>query len=81
MAFEFAADIIIILKHATTLRLSGIHPKAALAQAELDYQKLNIGSKITQNFTALPQQYSVLNFVDIIMGVSVCLLLHSQNDI
>ena len=80
--YDFAAAIILILKHATTLRLSGLYSKLALAQAELDYQKLNIGWRITQNFTAPPQQYSVPDFVDFIMGVSVCLLvLHSQNDI
>jgi len=58
---------ILILRHATTLRISGLDSKSALAQAELDYQKLNISWKITQNF---PQQYSIPNFVDFIMGVS-----------
>jgi len=79
--FNFASAIVIILKHATTLRLSGLSAKPALAQAELDYQKLNIGSKIAPHFTAPPQEYSVSNFIDFIMGVSVCLLLHSYGDI
>jgi len=80
-AFNFAAAIIIILKHATTLRLSGLLAEPALVQAELDYQKFNIGSKVAQCFTAPPQEYSVSNFVDFIMSVSVCLLLHSYGDI
>jgi hypothetical protein len=78
---NFAAAIIIILKHATTLRLSRLSVNSALAQAELDYQKLDIGLKIAHHFTAPPQEYSVQNFVDFVMGVSVCLLLHYQDDI
>jgi len=79
--FNFAAAILIILKHATTLRLSELSAKPALVQAESDYQKLTIGLKILQCFSATPQEYSVLNFVDFIMGVSVCLLLHSPDNI
>ncbi|KDR68943.1 hypothetical protein GALMADRAFT_160725 [Galerina marginata CBS 339.88] len=72
---------LIILRHATILRPSGFSAKSALAQAELDYQKLNISIKITQHFTASPQEYSVQNFVDFIQGVSFGQLLHYQNNI
>jgi hypothetical protein len=78
--FNFATAVIIILKHATTLHPFGFSAQSALAQAELDYQKLNISLKIAQHFTP-PQEYSVQNFVDFIMGVSVSLLLHYQDDI
>ena len=63
------------------MRLSGLQIESALEKAEEDYLKLDISWKIVQNFAAPPQQYSVSDFVDFIMGVSVCLLLHSQNDI
>ena len=74
--FNFSTAIIIILKHATTLRPSGFSVQSALSQAKSNYQNLNIGPKITEHFTAPPQSYSIEEFVDFIMGVSVCLLLH-----
>ncbi|KAF5353995.1 hypothetical protein D9756_006983 [Leucocoprinus leucothites] len=73
--------IIILLKHATTLRPSGLSSQSALSQAHLDCQKLNIGPKIIQHFTEPPQNYSVQDFVDFIMGVMVGLLLHYQDNI
>ena len=74
MNFNFAAAIITLLKHATTLRLSGFSRKSALAQAELDYQKSKIGSQVASYFTAPPHQYSIQQFVDFIIGAHVCLL-------
>jgi hypothetical protein len=62
------------LKHATTLRASGFSIESALAQAELDYQNSKIGSQVAAYFTAPPQQYSIQQFVDFIMGVRVHLL-------
>jgi len=69
--YHLMTAIIIILKHATTLRPSGLSIQSALARAELDYQKLNIGLKIAQHFTAPHQEYSVQDFLDFIMGVSL----------
>jgi hypothetical protein len=69
------------LKHATSLRLLSISSPSALDQAEINFKKLNIGLKIAQHFSAPPEEYSVQNFVDFIMGVSVCLLLHYQDNI
>jgi hypothetical protein len=74
--FNFAAAIITIVKHATTLRPSGLLPRPALAQAESDYKKLNIGSKAASYFTGPLQQYSVQQIVDFIVGADVCLLLY-----
>jgi len=68
--YHLMTAIIIILKHATTLRSSGLSAEPALARAESDSQKLNIGLKIAQHFTA-HQEYSVQDFVDFIMGVSL----------
>ena len=74
--YNFAVAIIIILKRATTLHLSGLYARSALNQAELDYQKLNIGLKIAQHFIAPHQEYCVQDFVNFIMSVFVGLLLH-----
>jgi hypothetical protein len=52
--------------------------KSALAQAELDYQKSNIDSQIAIYFAAPPQQYSIQQFVDFIMGAHVCLSIHTS---
>jgi hypothetical protein len=79
-SLNFAAAVIIILMHATTLLHPGFTVKSALTQAELDFQKLDIGLKIAQHFTA-PQGYSIQDFLDFIMGVSVGLLLHYQDNI
>jgi hypothetical protein len=69
--YHLMTAIIIILKHATTLRPSGLSTRSALARAGLGYQELNIGLKIAQHFTAPYQEYSVQDFVDFIMGVSL----------
>jgi len=65
--------IITIVKHATTLRPSGLLPRPALAQAESDYKKLNIGSKAASYFTGPLQQYSVQQIVDFIVGADLSL--------
>jgi hypothetical protein len=77
--FHFAAAII-FWKHATTLHASGFSFDSALAQAELDYQKSNIGSCVASHFTAPPQQYSVQEFVDFIMCAQVCLFTYLLRD-
>jgi hypothetical protein len=69
--FKVAVGIIIIFKHATTLCASGYLSKAALTQAELDFQKSNVDSKVASYFTAPPQEYSSQQFVDFIMDVHV----------
>jgi hypothetical protein len=43
--------VILILKHATSLRLSNT-PEQALTLAELDYQKANIDLKIEEHLKA-----------------------------
>jgi hypothetical protein len=68
------------LKHATTLRASGFSSDSALAQADLDYQKLNIGSQVASHFTAPFEQYSVQEFIDFIMDAQVCFLTYLLRD-
>jgi len=63
--------IITIVKHATTLCPSGLLPWLALAQAESDYKKSNIGSKAVSYFTEPLEQYSVQQFVDFIVGADL----------
>ena len=70
--------VILILKHATALRLSN-GPKKALALAELDYKEANIDFKIQEYLKALNSEDSVENFADFIMatniGLSICIYL------
>ena len=48
----FVEAVILILKHATFLLLSGLLPEPAVTQAELDYQKANIDLKIQQHLAS-----------------------------
>jgi hypothetical protein len=58
MYLTFEVAVIIILKHATFLLLSNLSSKAALTQAETDYQEGNMRSEIQQFLTASPQSPS-----------------------
>ena len=67
--------VILILKHATALRLSNT-PKEALTKAGLDYQKTNIDLKIARYLKTLTVYDSVETFANFIMatniGVFIC---------
>ncbi|KAI0245354.1 hypothetical protein BJV78DRAFT_1264233 [Lactifluus subvellereus] len=65
--YHLILAIIMILKHATTLCVSGTSRVSAINQAESDYQKSNIGLQVAQYFTKAPQKYSVQDFVDFIV--------------
>jgi len=47
--------VILILKHATLLRLSNSSPQSALAHAELAYREANIDLKIQQHLASSSQ--------------------------
>ncbi|KAF5344985.1 hypothetical protein D9756_011292 [Leucocoprinus leucothites] len=79
--YHLMTAIIIVLMYATTLRPSGHSVQDALSQANSVCQEMNIGSKITQHFTTPPQDHSVQDYVDFIMGVMVGLLLLYQDKI
>ena len=70
--------VILIFKHATTLRHSN-GPKKALALAEKDYKKANIDFKIQEYLKEFTSEDSVEKFADFIMatniGLFICLYL------
>jgi hypothetical protein len=67
----FLKAVILILKHATFLRLSNLSPESALTHAELDYQKANIDLKIQQHLMASSQEHSVKQFASFIMATDL----------
>ena len=73
----FVKAVILILKHATFLRLSNLSPESALTHAELDYREAKIDLKIQQHLTASSQEQSVELFAAFIMATDmVRLFLH-----
>ncbi|KAH9016955.1 hypothetical protein EDB85DRAFT_2018127, partial [Lactarius pseudohatsudake] len=70
--YHLALAVIIIVKHATSLRLSNLSPKSALTHAELDYREANIDPKIRRHLTASPsQEHFVELFASFIMATDV----------
>ncbi|KAH9024480.1 hypothetical protein EDB83DRAFT_1979310 [Lactarius deliciosus] len=63
--------VILILKHATFLRLSSLSPKLALTHAELDYRAANIDVNIQQYLMASSQAHSVELFAAFIMATDI----------
>ena len=62
--------VILILKHATFLRLSNLSPESALTHVELVYRHMNMDLKIQQHLTA-SQEHSVDQFVSFIMSTEI----------
>ena len=69
--------VILILKHATFLRLSNLSPKSALTLAEQDYQETNVNSTIQQHLMASSQEHSVELFAAFIMATDIGLFILS----
>ena len=67
--------VILILKHATCLRLLGLSPASALTHAELDYQEANIDSKIQEHLAVSAQEHTVEQFSDFIMATDIGLFI------
>jgi len=63
--------VILILKHATFLRLSNLSPDSALTQTDLHYQEANIDLKIKQHLVVSSQKHSVMLFADFIMATDI----------
>lgn len=63
--------IILILKNAASLCLSGISATSALTQAESAFQKANIMSKIEDHFTASYQEYTLKQFVEFLLNTDI----------
>ncbi|KAH9023507.1 hypothetical protein EDB84DRAFT_1508673 [Lactarius hengduanensis] len=72
MRHHLILAVILILKHATFLRLSNLLPKSALTHAELDYRAGNIDLNIQQYLMASAQVHSVELFADFIMATDIC---------
>ncbi|KAH9001720.1 hypothetical protein EDB92DRAFT_95010 [Lactarius akahatsu] len=76
--------VILILKHATFIRLSNVSPESALTHAELHYRHANIDSNIQQYLTTSSQEHSIELFAAFIMATdigsfiiaSVCIIPH-----
>ena len=66
--------VTLILKHATLLRTSNLS-RAALTNAELDYQKANIDGSIQQYLTTCASDVSVEQFAGLIMGTEIGLFM------
>ena len=76
MYLTIVEAVILILKHATFLRLSNpsplyFPPEEALTQAEQDYQKANIDLKIQQHLVASSQEQSVEQFASFVMATDI----------
>ena len=63
--------IILILKHAAVLCLSGISAKSAVTQAESSFWKANIMSQIGGHFTGSYQEYPVRQFIDLLRDTNI----------
>ena len=75
MYLTFLEAVILILKHATFLRLTNLSSESALTCADLHYQEANIDLKI-QEYLATSQEQSIMIFVDFIMATDsgLCVL-------
>ena len=67
----FEVAIILILKHAATLCLSGTSARVAISQAESNFQNANMVSKIEEHFTGSYEEYTVEQFVHFIANASL----------
>jgi hypothetical protein len=74
MYLTFVTAVILILKHATFLRLSNL-PESALTNADLDYQKAKIDVAIQQHLMAIGPEHSVEQFAGFIMGTDIGLFM------
>jgi hypothetical protein len=68
--------VILILKHATLLRLSN-SPESALALVEQGYQQANIDFTI-QQYLAHSPEFSVDEFANFIMATDICMCILSS---
>jgi hypothetical protein len=67
----FLKAVILILKHATFLRLMNMSAESALTHADLDYQEANIDLNIQQHLTVSSQEHSVDLLAGFIMATNI----------
>ncbi|KAH9007775.1 hypothetical protein EDB83DRAFT_2460225, partial [Lactarius deliciosus] len=70
-SYHLIFAVILILKHATFLRLSNMSPESALTHAEVDYREANIDSRIRQYLSAPSSKQSDKLHADFIMTTDV----------
>ena len=68
LRLTFLEAVIIILKHATFLRLSKLSRESALRKADLHYQQANVDLNIQEHLTTACQEQSVKQFIEFIMA-------------
>ena len=71
MYLTIVKAVVIILKHATLLRLSNIPTELALTSVELGYQEADIDSKIHEHLMASSQVQDIGIFADFIMATDI----------
>jgi len=69
--YHLMLAVILILKHATFLRLSGLICESALSHADIHYQVANIDLKVQQHLAASSQEHTVLLFAGFIMATDI----------
>ena len=76
MYLTIVEAVLLILKHATTLRLSNM-PVDALTQAELDYKETNTDMKIQEYLKEFPpEEDAVEKFSGFIMATNIGLVIY-----
>ena len=75
MSLTIVEAVILILKHATTLRLSNT-VKEALTQAEVDYKEANIDLKIQEYVKSFTAEDYVGEFAGFIMATKIGLFIY-----
>jgi hypothetical protein len=63
--------IILMLKHAASLCLSGISARRAIAQAESSFQNANAASRIEEHFTGSYEEYTIEQLVQFIVDNNI----------
>ena len=81
MYLTFFEAVILILKHATFIRLSypgsNLEGKLSLAHADVHYEEANIDLKI-QEFLKTSEEQSHMQFVDFIMATDIGLFIFTS---
>ena len=75
MYLTYVEAVILILKHATFLRLSNLSSESALTLADVDYREANVDLIIQQHLTASSQEHSVNLSVAFIMATDIGLFI------
>ena len=73
--FDSAKAVILIFKHATSLRLSSLSGESALTHAEMDFWASKIDLTIQEHLVASSHENTVEQFADFIMATDIGLFI------